>query len=96
MDFVTGFPKTMKEHESIMVIVDKLTKVSHFFPVRSAFSASDIAHVFILDVVRVYGVPKKIVLDTDLKFTSKFCKELFASLGSELAFITTYHLQMNG
>ena len=54
------------------------------------------AQVFIRDVVILHGVAKKIVLDRDVKFTSKFWKELFASLGTELAFSTTYHLQTDG
>ena len=96
MDFITGLPKIMKQHDSIMVIVDRLTKVAHFIPVKSTFSSSDVAQVLIRDVVRLHGVLKKIVLDRDAKFTSKFWKELFAGLGTELAFNTTYHPQING
>jgi len=47
MDFITGLPKTVKQHDSIMVIVDRLTKVAHFVPVKSMFSSSDVAQVFI-------------------------------------------------
>jgi len=47
MEFITGLPKTVKQHDSIMVIVDKLTKVAHFILVKSMFSASDVARVFI-------------------------------------------------
>jgi len=91
MDFIKGLPKTMKQHDSIMFIVDRLTKVAHFIPVNSTFSTSDVAHVFFKDMVRLHGVPKKIVSDRDVKFTSKFLKELFAGLDTKLAFNTTYH-----
>ena len=91
MDFITGFPKTCRNHDSIMVVVDKLTKVAHFIPVKTTYSDSDVAQVFIRDVVRLHGVPKNIVLDRDAKFTSKFWKELFVGFGTELAFNTTYH-----
>jgi len=47
-------------------------------------------------VARLHGVPKKIVLDRDAKFTSEFWKELFIGLGTKLAFSTNYHLQMDG
>ena len=47
-------------------------------------------------MVRLHGVPKKIVSDRDAKFTSKFLKELFAGLGTELAFNTAYYPQTNG
>jgi len=93
MDFIIEFSKTVKQHDSIMVIVDSLTKVAHFIPVKSTLSTSDVAQVFIRDVVRLHGVLKNIVSERDAKFTSKFWKELFAGLDIELAFSTTYHPQ---
>jgi len=93
MDFIRGFPKIVKEHDSIMVIVDMLTKVAHFSPFKSTFLASDVAQVFIKDVVRLHGVPNNIALDRDEKFTSKFWKELFVGLVIELAFSIAYHFQ---
>ena len=74
-----------------IVVVDRLTKVVHFILVKTMYSASDVAQVFIRDVVILHGVPKNIVSDKDSKFTSKFWKELFAGLGIELAFSTTYY-----
>ena len=47
--------------------------------------------MFIREIVRFHGVPKKIVLDKDEKFSSKFWKELFAGLGTKLAFSIPYH-----
>ena len=96
MDFITGFPRTMRQHDSIMVVADILTKVAHFIPVKYTFLAREVAQVFIRGVVRLHGVPKKILLEKDAKFTSKFWKELFARLGTELAFSTTYHPQTDG
>ena len=72
MDFIIGLSRTMRRHDSIMVIVDKLKKFAHFILVKSTFSSSDVAQVFIRDVVIFHGVPKKIVLDGDAMFTSKF------------------------
>ena len=46
MDFVTGLPKTVKQHDAIMVVVDKLSKKAHFIPIKSTFKAIDIANVF--------------------------------------------------
>lgn len=46
--------------------------------------------------MRLHGVPMKIILDIDSKFTSKFWKEIFVGLGIELAFNATYHLQTDG
>ena len=61
MDLITGLAKTVKQHDSIMVIVDRLTKVSHFIPVKSTLFASNVAQVFIRDEVTLQGVAKKIV-----------------------------------
>eukprot|EP00253_Pinus_taeda_P032560 PITA_32560 len=72
MDFITGFTRTSKQHDSIMVVVDNLTKVAHFIPVKSTYLANDVVEVFIRDVVRLHGVLKKIVSDRDGKFTSRF------------------------
>jgi len=85
------FTRTSRQHDSIMVVVDRLTKVAHFILVKSTYSTSDVAQVFIRDIVRLNGVLKNILSDRDANFTSKFWKELFAGLGTELAFNATYH-----
>ena len=91
MEFITGLSKTVRQHDSIMVVVNKLTKVAHFILVKSTFSVSDVAHVFIIDVVRLHGVTKKIVSYRDVKFTSNYWKDLSASLDTKFSFSTTYH-----
>ena len=92
MDFIIGFPRTSRQHDSIKVVVDKLKKVAHFILVKYTYSANDVVHVLIKDIVRLHVVPKKIVLDRDAKFTSRFWKELFSGSGTELIFSKTYHL----
>lgn len=92
MDFITRLPKKVKQYDSITVIMDMLTKVAHFIPLNSTYLASDVAHVFIIDVVGLHGVPKNIMSNRDVMFTSKFGKELFAGLGTKLAFNIAYHL----
>lgn len=96
MDFITHLLMIYRQHDSIMVVVEKLKNVSHFITVKSTYSASDVAKVFIRDVVTLHGVLKKIVLDRDAKFTSKFCKELVVGLGIKLAFNIAYHPQRDG
>ena len=91
MDFMTGLSKKARKHDSIMVVMDKLTNVSHFIPVKTTYSTSDVSQVFIQDIVRLHGVTKKILSYKDAKFTYNFWKELFAGLGTELAFSTAYH-----
>jgi len=96
MDFITGLPRTLRQHDFIMVVVYMLRKVAHFIPIKNTYSTSEVAHVFIRKIVRLHGVLKNIVLEKDAKFTSKFWKKLFAILGIDLAFSTTYHPQTNG
>lgn len=74
-------------------MVDSLIKVDLFILVKATYSTSEVAQVFIREIVRLHGVSKNIVSDRDAKFTSKFWKELFEHLGTKLGFNTTYHLQ---
>ena len=64
--------RTSRQHDSIMVVVDRLKKLAHFILVNSTYSVNDVAQVFMREIVRLHGVPKKIVLDRDAKFTSRF------------------------
>jgi len=96
MDFITSFPRTSRQHDSIMVVVERLTKVAHFIPMKSTYSTSDVAQLFIKDVVRLHGVTKNIVSDRDAMFTSNFWKESFTFLGTKLAVSTTYNPQTDG
>ena len=72
MDFITGLPRTKYQHDSVMVVVDTLTKAAHFIPVKSTFGIAQVANVFIKEIVRLHGVPKMIISDIDAKFTTAF------------------------
>eukprot|EP00253_Pinus_taeda_P016848 PITA_16848 len=96
MDFITGLPKTKRNNDSIMVVVDKLSKVEHFIPVQSTYKAVQIAHIFMQHVFKLHGIPKTIISDRDVKFTSAFWKTLFVDLGTQLNFSTAYHPQTDG
>jgi hypothetical protein len=72
MDFITKFPRISKQHDYIMVVVEKLTKVSHFIPVKSTHKVIDTAEIYMREISKLHGVPKKIVSDKDSKFTSNF------------------------
>jgi hypothetical protein len=90
MDFVTGLPRTNKKHDSIMVVVDKLTKDAHFVPVNTTHTSANIAEIFMKEIDRLHGIPRT-VSDRDMKFTSNFWRGLFKGFGTNLNFITTYH-----
>ena len=76
MDFVLGFPLTQQKHDSVWVIVDRLTKSAHFIPVRIDYSMDRLAELYVDEIVRSHGVPLSIVSDRDPRFTSRFWKEL--------------------
>ena len=96
MDFIIGFPITMKQHDSIMVVVDKLTKETHFILVKSMHKTDEFAKIFMKEIFKLHGLPKAIVSDRDVKFTSNFLKGLFSYLGTKLNSSTAYHPQTDG
>ena len=80
MDFIVGLPRTLAGYDSIWVIVDRLTKVAHFIPVRTNYTGAKLAELYMTRIVCLHGVPKKIVSDRGSQFTSRFWKKLHESL----------------
>ena len=72
MDFVVGLPLTGKKHNSVWVVVDRLTKSAHFLPIRIDYALYKLAELYIREIVRLHGIPISIILDGDLRFTSRF------------------------
>ena len=72
LDFITGLPRTGKQHDSIMVVLDKLNKTSHFVLVKSTYKTVEIIEIFMKDIFRLHGIPKVVISDRDVKFTSTF------------------------
>jgi hypothetical protein len=96
MEFITRLPKSTKKNDAIMVVVDKLSKSSHFILVKSTCKVIDIANIFMKEIFRLHGMPREIVSDRDTKFTSSLWKSLMAGFETKLLFITTYHPQTDG
>src|SRR5574338_534509 len=96
MDFIDGLPRTKRGNTSIWVVVDRLTKVAHFIPVKAERNAPKLAQIFMKEVVRLHGIPKTIVSDRDTIFTSRFWKSFQEAMGSELCLSTAYHPQSDG
>ena len=80
MDFITGLPKSKKQNDSIFVVIDMLSKASHFIPMKSTFKVVNIADIFLKEIFRLHEIPKEIILDRDTKFTNKFWRSLFSGL----------------
>nr|GEW32277.1 reverse transcriptase domain-containing protein [Tanacetum cinerariifolium] len=72
MDFVTKLPRTSNEHDTIWVIVDRLTKFAHFIPTRETKSMDTMTWLYIKEIISRHGVPISIISDRDSHFTSRF------------------------
>ena len=77
MDFITDLPKTRNGHSSILVVVDRFTKMVKLIPLSENTTAPVIAQIFFEHVVRYHGIPQSIVSDRDPRFTARFWRELF-------------------
>jgi hypothetical protein len=96
MDFITRFPRIGKLHDSIMVVVDKLTKAANFIPLKTMHKEAEVVDIFMKEVARLHGIPKTIVFDRDPKFTSNFWKGFFKGFRTNLNFGKTYHPESDG
>ena len=96
MDFVSGLPKTKHNHDAVWVIVDRLTKTTHFLPINMKYKLERLAELYIKEIVRLHGIPTSIISDRDPRFTSKFWESLQKSLGTKLKLSSAYHPQTDG
>lgn len=96
IDFIIGLPMSVRRHDAIMVVVDRLSKVAHFIPVKSSYNAASVAKVYMEHIVRVHGIPKKIISDRDPVFTSSLWRAMQRELGTQLNFSSAYHPETDG
>ena len=90
MDFIEGLLKS-EGWDTIFVMVDGLSKYSHFIGLKHPFSAPSVATMF-----STHGIPHSIVYERDKVFLSKFWTQLFKLQGTTLKFSITYHPQTDG
>ena len=96
MGFVVGLPHSRDGYDSIWVIVDRLTKSTHFLPVKATYSVTKLAKLYVKHVVCLHGVPVSIVSYRGSIFTSRFWQKLQEAMGTRHDFSTAFHPQTNG
>jgi hypothetical protein len=96
IDFIVGLPKTTKGFDSIWVIIDRLTKIAHFLPVKTKYAVVAYTELYIARILSLHGILKTIVADRGPQFVSKFWSELHKSLGTKLLHSLAYHPQTSG
>jgi hypothetical protein len=95
MDFLGPFPQ-VDGFNYLWVVTDRLTSLTHLIPINTRTTASELAYIFLKEIVRLHGVPDSIVSDHDYKFTSKFWTELQRLLGVKLLMSMVFHPQTDG
>jgi hypothetical protein len=96
MDLVGPLPRTSRGHDTIVVMVDKFTKLAHFAPTVITVTAPQLAEIVLSRIVLQHGVPKAIISDRDPRFTGHMWKALWKMLSTELNMSTAYHPESDG
>ncbi len=101
MDFIVKLPRsedpvTGNKYDSILVMIDRLTKYSHFVPCNETINAKQLGCLVLDRLVWYHGVPTTFITDRDKLFTSKYWKTLVLAIGIKHKLSTAFHLQTDG
>jgi hypothetical protein len=96
MDFIGPLPRTARNKDYILVIVDKFTKRAWYVPTKQRVTGREVAGLVFDTVVRHQGLPRVIISDRDPRFTGAFWRALWSRCGTKLAMSTAYHPQSDG
>ena len=91
MDFIFGLAPNSLDRTSILVFVDRFSKMTHLVPVHAKITAAETVMHFVDAVYRHHGLPENIVLDRDPRFTAVFWTSLFELLVTKLQMSTAAH-----
>jgi len=92
VDFISELPES-GGYDSIMVAVDSAGKCSHFVETVTTVTAAGAANLYLRNIWKLHGLPRKVVSDRGPQFVTAFMKELYRLLGIEAATSTAYHPQ---
>jgi hypothetical protein len=96
MDFIVGLPNTSQRHDSIWVIVDRLTKTAHFLPVHTTYNTKKYAEIYLDKIVHLHEIPRTIISNRGAQFVARFWEQLQHALGTKLIRSSSYHPQIDG
>jgi hypothetical protein len=96
LDIIVGLPNTSQHHDSIWVIVDRLTKTAHFLPVHTTHRTEKYTEIYIDQIVRLHGITRTIVSYRGTPFVAHFWEQLQISLGTTVIRSSAYHPQTDG
>jgi len=94
VDFVVELP-LFSEHDTVMTVVDSVSKRAHFIPMHMIVIAEGAARLFLHQVWKLHGLPKCVISDYGPQFIACFTKELYYLLGIKLVSSTAWHPQTN-
>ena len=95
MDFVGPFPRSAG-HDYLWVVICRMMNLLHLVPITVRTTTTELAWLYLWDIVHLHGMPESIVSDRDSKFTARFWRELHRCLGTKLLMSTSFHPQTDG
>ena len=95
MDFITDLPNSDRS-DKILIVIDRLMKISHFIPCRKDLNARQFATLFLKEIIRLHGILRDIITDRGSLFTSELWKHTTEKLRIERRLRTAFHPQTDG
>jgi hypothetical protein len=96
LDFHPTLPRTARGYTCLLIVMDRLSKMAHFIPLRDESTAEDVAQLYFQKIFPLHGLPLEILSDRDGRFTSEFWTELFRQTGPQLKIATSRHHETDG